>query len=353
VARYRFDIDNRFTIGGLATNRTGNDYLNRVAGVDSDLRLTSRDRVVLQLLHSTTEYPAEVIDDFAQPEGQFDDLAAKLVYIHDTRTWGWWGVYENIGTDFRADLGFMPQVDFEAKEIGLAYTWNATDTSWYSRLDLRGKWLRIDDQDGFPLFHEDVIQFTLEGPLQSHSVIRPSRVREGFNGEVFDFNRLRLHVCGKPDGHSYLWLNVTVGGQVDYDNTRPGDFVNIDGSFSYRLGRHLYIEPKYTRERMEVDEGWLYTSTIGQLWASWQFNPRCFIRAVIQHVDNEFNTELYTDDRDAEQRELFTQLLFSYKLNPRTVLFVGYSDNSLATQDYGLTQTDRTIFAKVGYAWVL
>jgi hypothetical protein len=70
-------------------------------------------------------------------------------------------------------------------------------------------------------------------------------------------------------------------------------------------------------------------------------------------VDNEFNSELYSDGRDPEQRQLFSQLLFSYKLNPRTVFFLGYSDNSQATQDYGLTQSDRTLFAKIGYAWVL
>ena len=104
---------------------------------------------------------------------------------------------------------------------------------------------------------------------------------------------------------------------------------------------------------MEVDQGWLYTTAIGQLQTSWQFNPRCFIRAIIQYVDNQFNPELYSDGRDPEYRGLFTQFLFSYKLNPRTVLFVGYSDNSAANQDYGFTKTDRTIFAKVGYAWVL
>jgi hypothetical protein len=85
----------------------------------------------------------------------------------------------------------------------------------------------------------------------------------------------------------------------------------------------------------------------------WQFNPRCFIRAILQYVDNQFDPELYSDGRGSEDRGLFTQFLFSYKLNPQTVLFVGYSDNSAATQDYGLTRTDRTIFAKVGYAWVM
>ena len=64
------------------------------------------------------------------------------------------------------------------------------------------------------------------------------------------------------------------------------------------------------------------------------------------------NVALYGDGRDPEHRHLFTQFLFSYKLNPQTVLFLGYSDNSFANQDHDLTQADRTIFAKVGYAWV-
>ncbi len=276
-----------------------------------------------------------------------------MIYVHDTRTWEWWAAYSEAGADFRADLGFMPQVDYRHTEVGGGYNWNATETSWYSRLQLLGKVAHTVDQSGFLLFHEDVVQFTLEGPLQSHSVIRPSRVREGYNGQIFDFNRVRLHLCGKLNGHSQLWFNLEGGGKVDYDNTRPGDFFNFDGGFWYRLGSHFFIEPKYTRERMEVDEGWLYTTAIGQLQASWQFNPRCFIRAIIQYVDNEFNPELYSDGRDPEDRGLFTQFLFSYKLNPRTVLFVGYSDNSAANQDYGFTKTDRTIFAKVGYAWVL
>jgi hypothetical protein len=247
----------------------------------------------------------------------------------------------------------MPQVNLQHREVGLGYQWNATETSWYSRMDIKAKVEDTVDQTGFLLFHEDVVQFTIEGPLQSHSVVRPSQMREGYNGQEFDFNRLKLHFCGRPDRHSHAWLDLHLGGQIDYANTRPGDFLNLRAGFWYRFGKHLYLEPNYTRERMEVAEGWLYTSTIGQLSASWQFNPRCFVRAILQHVDDQFNTDLYTDDRDPEEQRLFTQLLFSYKLNPRTVFFLGYSDNSFANQDYGLTRGDRTIFAKIGYAWVL
>jgi hypothetical protein len=353
VLRYKYDVGNRFTLGGLFTNRDGQDYLNRVAGIDGDLRLSAKDRVTAQFLTSSTRYPQDVVEDFEQPEGTLEDWAGEIVYVHNTRTWQWWAAYADVATDFRADLGFMPQVDNRHSEVGAGYQWNAHEKSWYSRIDLKTKVAHSEDQNGFLLFHEDVIQLTVEGPLQSHSVIRPRRAREGYNSQEFDVNQLRLHVCGRPNGDSHVWLNLNAGGAIDYANTRPGDVLFINGGFWYQIGRHFRIEPTYTWERMEVDEGWLYTATIGQLSTSWQFNPRLFVRAILQFFNDTATTEIYTDDRDPESQRLFTQFLFSYKVNPRTVLFFGYSDNSFANQDYGLVRGDRTIFAKIGYAWVL
>lgn len=42
---------------------------------------------------------------------------------------------------------------------------------------------------------------------------------------------------------------------------------------------------------------------------------------------------------------------FNAKVNPQTVLFLGYSDNQLGLLQFDLTHTDRTLFAKIGYAW--
>jgi hypothetical protein len=75
------------------------------------------------------------------------------------------------------------------------------------------------------------------------------------------------------------------------------------------------------------------------------------LRAILQHLDVQYNTDNYTFEIDPEHRHLFTQLLFSYKLNPRTVLYLGYSDNHLGTSEFDLTQNDRTFFTKLGYSW--
>lgn len=354
VLRYKHDFGSTFTLGGIVTDREGSSsYSNLVAGIDGELRLSPSDLVSFQLLASRTRYPDQVVQDFAQPSGSFTDWAGDIFYMHETRTWLWWAVYDDVGEDFRADLGFMPQVGFRHREVGLGYQWNAVDGSWYDRMDLKAKVADTRDQDGSLLFHEDVVQFTFEGPLQLHSVIRPSRAREGFAGQEFDFNRLKLHACIKPNGHSQLYLNLNAGGQIDYADVRGGDFVNLDVGFWYRFGSHLYLEPSVAREEMKVDGGWLYTATVGQLTASWQFDARTFVRATLQQVEDRFNTELYSDGRGSDFEHLFTQLLFSYKLNPRTVFFLGYSDNSIGTQDFGLTRANRTFFAKLGYAWVL
>jgi hypothetical protein len=79
---------------------------------------------------------------------------------------------------------------------------------------------------------------------------------------------------------------------------------------------------------------------------------RTFLRAIFQYTDVERAPGLYIVPVDSRTRTLFSQLLFSYKLNPQTVFFVGYSDDSAALGRIDLTRTDRTFFLKLGYAWV-
>jgi hypothetical protein len=243
-------------------------------------------------------------------------------------------------------------VDYRHGEAGIGYTWNATPTSWYSMLDLKGKLAHKENQQGDLLHDEAAVMFTVSGPLQSHSIVRPSHHREGYNGQQFEFSRLFLHGCLRPNGHSHAWLNIRTGGQVDYANTRNGDAINLHGGLQYRFGKHLEFEGSYTYEDMDVDEGWLYEANVGQLKLAWHFSSRLFVRAILQNVAYDFNVDLYTDDRDPKYRELFGQFLFSYMLNPRTVVFLGYTEESFGNQDYNLTSAGRTVFAKVGYAFV-
>jgi hypothetical protein len=156
-----------------------------------------------------------------------------------------------------------------------------------------------------------------------------------------------------PTDDLQLYLLTLIGDRIDYANTRLGQRIRINPWLNYNLGKHLRISIDHAFERMTVQDARLFTANISQLTAVYQFNVRAFFRSILQYVHYDYNPSNYTFDIDSEYQGFFTQLLFSYKINARTVLFLGYSDNYLGSQDFNLTQADRTFFVKLGYAWEL
>ena len=353
VARYKLDVGNTFTLGLLATARQGEDYRNRVAGFDVDVRLSQQDRIQLQVLHSSTRYPGRIAEEFGQPRGDFGDLAAQAFYTRTGRRVSLWALGQLRGRDFRADLGFMPQVDTRRGETGVSLDWIGTEATWYSALNLSAKLERIDDGEGALLFEEPAVQFTAQGHRQSKVVVRLAAGREGYAGRVFHANTAVLQGAIQPTADSEATLTVTAGDRVDYANARQGRRLRVYPTFAIRLGPHFRLEGSHVWERMEVQAGRLYTAGVSDLTGAWQFSPRSFVRAVLQYVDYTFDPKLYTDGREARSRQLFTQFLYSFKLNPRTVVFLGTSDSSSDGPRGDLVRADRTVFAKLGYAWVI
>ena len=355
VLRYQHDVGNRHTLGALITDREEtHDYNNRIAGLDGDFRISEQDRITLQLLGSRLSTPTTSPLRSSSLTRASKISRPNSIYEHQTRTLSWWGVYSDVGTDFRADLGFMPRVDYRFGEVGANYAWNATATSWYSKIDLELKLNHSEDQTGILLDEEAEVQLTIQGPLESFVEVQPSHRREGYGGKEFEMNGLAL--LAQPQAEPQpASLDRPGGRRAGRLHQRPasGDAVNVDLGLVYRLGRHLRIEVENLHETMGVDRGWLYRANIAQLEGTWQLNVRTFIRAILQHVAYDYNAELYEDGRSSsESEELFAQLLFSYKLNPRTVVFVGYSEDSRGDSGYDLTTASQSVFAKLGYAWV-
>jgi hypothetical protein len=116
----------------------------------------------------------------------------------------------------------------------------------------------------------------------------------------------------------------------------------------------------HSLDRLAVDSGRLYLANLTQLRAVYYLNVRTFVRAILQYTDISRDPALYTFTVEPRTRRLFAQYLFSYKFNPQTVLFLGYSDTSTnagtpnnSTATTGLERQNRTFFVKLGYAWIL
>jgi len=343
----------KIQIRSFLRGQEAKDYFNRVFGFDLDFRFTPTNQIQLLVLGSSTKYPNEVTDDFDQPSGTFKDRLISFEYDHYTRTWGWWADYEEAGSAFRADLGYYPRVGYRNVEGGLLYTWNAKPNSWWAFFRVGGDLHYFEESDGKLLNKRASLWFNYNGIMQSYVYTEGWKTRETYANKEFNQTVSVIQGGFWPASNLELDISTIFGDQIDYANIRSGKRVRINPSLTYNLGKHLRLSFDHNYERMTVLDTRLYTANISQLTAVYQFTVRMFFRSVLQYVNYDYNPGNYTFDIDSEFKRFFAQLLFSYKINPRTVLFVGYSDNYVGNQNLRLTQSNRTLFLKLGYAWVL
>lgn len=353
VFRYKRDLGSRYTVGAIFTSREGREYFNRVYGFDLDFRLTPTNQIQLLVLGSSTKYPDDVASEYAQNSHSFSDRLISFEYDHNTRTWGWWADYEEAGSKFRADLGYFPRVGYRNVEGGLNYTWNAPPDAWWARFSAGSEINYYEDLERNLLNQRASLWFSYNGAYQSWLFTRVRKSREAYQGYIYDLFNLLIEGGLWPNSHMQIGTSTFFGDRIDYSNTRLGDTIRIIPWLTYNLGSHIRLSMNHTFEKMKVQNSRLYTANISQITAVYQFNIRTFFRAILQYVNYDYNPDNYTYNINSEYNNFFSQLLFSYKINPRTVLFLGYSDNYFGDQDVRLTQSDRTFFVKVGYAWVL
>lgn len=127
--------------------------------------------------------------------------------------------------------------------------------------------------------------------------------------------------------------------------------LNLLPFVEFSLGQHVNLNLQHTFQRLTCDQNKIFTANLSQIKFVYNFSVRTFLRAIVQYLDVTRNPELYVFPVSPKTQTVFTQFLFSYKLNPQTVVFIGYSDNYLGMTSLDITQTDRTFFVKIGYAW--
>ena len=359
VFRLRQDIGKMSTLGVLYTGRMGRDYSNHVAGADGFFRLDQKNSIIFQFLHSETEYPLAVLPDYGQPEGRFGGNALSLQFQHFSRNWIVQTQFEDLSSGFRADYGFVPRVDTRR---GMALIFRqiwGKPKGWFNFIRLGAGGEIVYDHDGTLTDRGLILGLTYRGNMESLVNIHANFARTFYNGEYFNSVYSDFVFSFRPFSGAEMGIRGTAGEAIDYANTRPAQTFAVGPNLSLSLFRRLNLVPAYIYERLSRDGDTVYTANLGQVKLVWNFSVRSFVRAIVQYQDLRQNPAAYTFPVDSRTRGLFAQLLFSYKLNPRTVVFLGYSDNALGgvfdswlgPGRVGMTRTDRTFFLKLGYAW--
>ncbi|MEN8154797.1 MAG: DUF5916 domain-containing protein [Acidobacteriota bacterium] len=352
VARYRYDIGKSSTIGFIMTDREGENYFNRVGGVDGLIRISKSDTLTFQVMGSSTIYPEEIAEEFDQDNKEFSGSAMTFSYLHNKRNWNVHAAYQDYSPGFRADLGFIPQVNFRKGTVGGNYVFWGKKESFFSVVRVGFDIDQTTDHDGNLIEREGEIGVFAEGPLQS-TIFALFEIRK-YIYDTVTFNQFekKIGFSINPIKNLRLHTFILSGDGIDYDNTRAGERLLASQSLSINLGRHVQLSADVTMSRLDIENQYLFKAYLSEFRLLYFFNRNMFIRGILQYSDIKFNEALYKDEVNSSEKGIFTQFLFTYKLNPRTVLYLGYSDIYEGYTGLKLLQRNRSVFMKVSYALV-
>lgn len=355
IARYQYQVANGLSLGLLLTNREAKevDYKNTLLSADGFWQVNDSDRLHIQTMKSQTNYP-ELIQTLYQQQEYLDDMAHFFSYEHETDSWIYSIEYQEFGQDFRADSGFIPQVGFNEQTAKAGHIWHS-DKQWWTELELELEWIIARDEGGNTLEKGFQTALDIEAIGQSRIEIKADNHNKYFNTVSYPGQSYELAIETKPYAGINFFIELEYGDTIDTDNERSGvEQKEIIGA-NLNIGRHLLVELNLENEQFSVSGGRLFTAQAQDLRISYQFTNNSRLRLSLIREEIHKNTQLYLDpgDENSIDKEQYMQLIYSYKLNPQSVFFVGYGKNTYSDDETQQWFTDeKSFFVKLRYQWI-
>jgi hypothetical protein len=388
IARWRRDVGDKNTWGFLTTHREADGYHNSVVALDGQFWWSDNDYFQFQWMNSDSETP------FDEDPERAHDQAFSLRYQHEDRNWQWQLSHVDYGKDFRADLGFINQVDFRKTAVGARRNWFFDGEQFLTHFNIYSDYDITFDQSNKKLEEEFEIWFNFEGAFQFEGWFGGGR-RERYASRTFELEYLpsgidpdapdyqaQFHTFElddyfyesffgvgagyRPNAHLKFSLRAKFGDSVDVYNIQLGTSHEIKSEIEWRPNRNMKVSLGHVRNWLDVDEGELFKAKLTELRLSYQFDRRHRLRTSVQYLDLVRDPTLYSEQYrvvtnpqdyllalpDARYKDLAMQLVYSYKVNPQTLVYLGYSSfgyQSDATEQ--IETTNQSFFAKFSYAF--
>ena len=398
--RYRNSYSDDLTLGWISTVRTSDDYHNMVHGVDARYRLNQYDVLKFQQLYSNTQYPDDLYEQFCdaddveecsinnatscdistgcdvnervlrtQIEDDFSGNAFRFGYYHNDSDWHYKLDYSRQNAGFRGDLGFISRVDFNRVVIGGDRKWYAEPGNWWTRIKVYSDWDIAHNDDGELLEKEFDINFQINAMYESHfrlwysnrdtvgDRIDESSLAIDNNTTLFTENEYGVFAEIKPLSGLYINSRYNWGDDVDLSNNRLGKKNSFRSTINWNVNQHLELKLKQTYRALDAENENVFIARLTDFRATYQFSIQSFLRLSVIYNNTSRNAYNYpfSDPQDitAKSKDLSTELLYAYKINPQTVFYLGYSDHQDTEGDFSDLKKDlKTVFMKFSYAWI-
>lgn len=352
IGRVRHDLGKGF-VGAVLTSReiSGGGH-NRVVGPDFQWRPNASDSLTGQLLVSDTANPNRPGLHPAWNGESSTSHAFSLGWSHQKRTHDWFVSGRDIGDEFRADLGFVPQAGFRDVEASAGlrfYPENSKVRFWRPSIYVT----RQTDRENETLFETvslGVNGFGVKNTNFSVSVRPLEKILVG--NQLLEQSYVDYFLQFDPFRRvPRVTISGTIGESIDFANGRVGDGMTFSLGTTVRPHDRLDLRIDASRQTLDVDGGRLFTAMVERLRMQYSFSAKSLLRVIGQYVTTERDPSLYSFPVAAHGGSFLGSVLYSYKLNWQTVLFLGYGDDRLITSHDDLVSTGRSLFFKVSYAY--
>ncbi|HSP13684.1 MAG TPA: DUF5916 domain-containing protein [Thermoanaerobaculia bacterium] len=335
IARVRHDLGGSF-VGAVLTDREvkGGGH-NRVLGPDFQWRPNQSDALTGQLLVSDTNDP---LTAWKSRSHAFIANWARLVTKYDAFV-----DVRDVGSGFRADLGFIPQAGYRRLDGNAALRFYPEG----QLVSFVRPVMNFDyqtDRDGQTLFRvvqPTVVLLGAKNLQASFDVSPKEQVRVG--SKLLEQTNVDWFVQFDP---SRRFTRITFSGRggqaINYSDARVGHGVTLQLAATVRPIDKITLDANLSRETLDEHGARAYTVLIERLKTTYSFSNNSLVRLIGQYV-----TTKYSADRNGDFNG---SVLYSYRLNWQTVLFVGYGDDRVLLPDDRLVRSQRSFFTKISYA---
>jgi len=357
--RFNHHFSNDFNLGTLITNREGKDFSSTMSSIDGRWDISETQQLSTQLMHSNSQYPDffvaenEIVDAMGNPKSQFADNAYKLSYEFRSSDWVALLKHTNYGKDFRADLGFVTRADFIQNKVFTAHKWYGNESDFWNKFEINAEWKEAKKESGELLEREKLIRLDLDASLQSTVIISGSNKTQKYDNKIFKLNQGRIFFKMKPSSYFQTELFAKFGDQIDFTNSQKGKIISLAPKLNISMGKHWLLSIKHDYQKLDVTGGELFHINLTDLKLNWQKDTRTSIRLTAQFQNIIRDPSLYLDVVDKQSRDLNMQLLYSYKIDPQTLIFAGINTGRATPEGTRtLKEFEQLVFMKFSYSWL-
>lgn len=344
IARARRDLGRSF-VSALATDREAGGEHNRIAGPDFQWRYSTSQQLTGQWLFSSTR---------DEPERSVASHAADLEWKHSSRHLELTSRYKDLGDLFRADLGFVPQVGY--RELSGRGQWTVRPNGFMRELRTFVTVVRQVDRAGALIGHSVTPSAAMNVRWNGFVEVRVISDRIRSQDRLFDRRQVGWVVRFSPSQTvARIAIDGSAGSNVDFTESREarGATVNLSADLNPTRRLSLALVQNQRWLTIDTDSGRerLFLARVSRARGNYMFSANSFVRVIAQYISTTRDPLRFRSVVRRRSGTFSGSVLFAYKVNWQSVLFVGYGDDRELSEHDELERTSRQVFIKASYAF--